>query len=83
MVPESPNAKYDHIYAIIRLERDVITGELLDRNLVTIKKLVRSRENAEQEVDRLNKLNSDKGCDYYFQITRLEREPKEQIEKSN
>ena len=83
MVPEIPNAKYDHIYAIIRLERDVITGGLLDRNLVTIKKLVRSREIAEQEVDRLNKLNSDKGCDYYFQITRLEREPKEQIEKSN
>ncbi|MBY0325266.1 MAG: hypothetical protein K2Q30_00010 [Gemmataceae bacterium] len=72
MAQESPNAKYDHIYAIIRLDRDVISGGIIDRNQVMVKKVVLSKEKAEQEVDRLNRLNSDKGCEYYYQITRLE-----------
>ena len=83
MTQESPNAKYDHIYAIIRLDRDVISGGIIDRNQVMVKKVVLSKEKAEQEVDRLNRLNSDKGCEYYYQITRLEREPKEQGEETN
>jgi hypothetical protein len=72
MAQESPNAKYDHIYAIIRLDRDVISGGIIDRNQVMVKKVVLSKEKAEQEVDRLNRLKSDKGCEYYYQITRLE-----------
>jgi len=83
MAQESPNAKYDHIYAIIRLDRDVISGGIIDRNQVMVKKVVLSKEKAEQEVDRLNRLNTDKGCEYYYQITRLEREPKEQGEETN
>jgi hypothetical protein len=82
MVTESPNAKYDHVYAIIRLDRDAVTGGIPDRNLVMVKKVVRSKEVAEQEVERLNRLNADKGCEYYYQITRLEREPKEQNEQA-
>ncbi len=82
MVTESPNAKYDHVYAIIRLDRDAVTGRIPDRNLVMVKKVVRSKEVAEQEVERLNRLNADKGCEYYYQITRLEREPKEQNEQA-
>lgn len=73
MVQDAPNAKYDHAYAIIRLDRDAIKGEL---SLVTVKKIVWSKEKAEQEVARLNRINSDKGCEYYHQITRLERKPK-------
>jgi len=83
MAQESPNAKYDHIYAIIRLDKDVISGGIIDRNQVMVKKVVLSKEKAEQEVDRLNRLNTDKGCEYYYQITRLEREPKEQGEETN
>ena len=83
MAQESPNAKYDHIYAIIRLDRDVISGGIIDRNQVMVKKVVLSKEKAEQEVDRFNRLNTDKGCEYYYQITRLEREPKEQGEETN
>jgi hypothetical protein len=82
MVTESPNAKYDHVYAIIRLDRDAATGGIPDRNLIMVKKVVRSKEVAEQEVARLNRLNADKGCEYYYQITRLEREPKEQNEQA-
>ena len=81
MVTESPNAKYDHVYAIIRLDRDAVTGGIPDRNLVMVKKVVRSKEVAEQEVERLNRLNTDKGCEYYYQITRLERATKEQNEQ--
>jgi hypothetical protein len=82
MITESPNAKYDHVYAIIRLDRDAVTDGLSDRNLVMVKKVVRSKEVAEQEVKRLNRLNADKGCEYYYQITRLERETKDQNEQT-
>ena len=73
MGTEAPNAKYDHVYAIIRLD-EFLSGTAPDRNLVTVKKVVRSREEAEREVHRLNQLNADKGCQYFYQITRLERE---------
>jgi hypothetical protein len=74
MGTEAPNAKYDHVYAIIRLD-EFLAGAAPDKNLVTVKKVVRSQEEAEREVHRLNKLNADKGCQYFYQITRLEREP--------
>jgi hypothetical protein len=74
MGTEASNAKYDHVYAIIRLD-EFLSGAAPDRNLITVKKVVRSQEEAEREVHRLNKLNADKGCQYFYQITRLEREP--------
>jgi hypothetical protein len=70
---DSPNAQYDHVYAIIRLDKGPWRDALPDKDMISVKKVVRSREVAEQEVDRLNRLNSDKGCVYYWQITRLER----------
>jgi hypothetical protein len=75
--PERPNANYDHVYAIIRLDKEVAAYDLSNKNWVVVKKVVRSKEVAEQEVNRLNRLNSDKGCEYFYQITRLEREPHE------
>jgi hypothetical protein len=75
MGTEAPNAKYDHVYAIIRLDWPALSGVAPDKNLITVKKVVRSQEEAEREVHRLNKLNADKGCQYFYQITRLERTP--------
>src|SRR5947209_12503057 len=69
----SPNASFDHGYAIIRLEIDWPKDADIDPHIVTVKKVVRSQEAAEREVERLNKLNAGKGCLYFWEITRLER----------
>jgi hypothetical protein len=74
MATESPNVKYDHVYAIIRLDQGPTPCASLDKNLITITKVLRSKEEAEREVRRLNALNADKGCEYYCLATRLERQ---------
>ncbi len=38
---------------------------------VTVKEIVTTREAAEAEVERLNKLNGEKGCRYFWQQTRF------------
>ena len=40
-------------------------------NSFSVVKVFYSRMTAEQEVDRLNKINSEKGCRYVLQATRL------------
>ena len=67
-----PNKKYGHLYAIIRHD----TFSLAPINLqVTVKKVVSDPLYAAREVERLNELNSEKGCYYFFQITRFEGVP--------
>jgi hypothetical protein len=39
--------------------------------IVTVKEIVTTREAAEAEVERLNKLNAEKGCRYFWQQTRF------------
>jgi hypothetical protein len=73
MSADAPNIKYDHVYAIVRIDKQTFSGSVPDKNFIVIKKVVRSREEAEQEVQRLNNLNAGKGCEYFYQITRLER----------
>jgi hypothetical protein len=75
MYDPSPNAKYDHVFAIVRLDLGDAEPRRLDRKWITIKEIVPSMEAAEKEVLRLNKLNADKNCIYYWEITRLVREP--------
>jgi len=60
-----PNPKYDHAFAIVRLDHTDSTLE------VTVKKIVWDADIAEKEVVRLNKIN--KNCLYFYQITRVER----------
>ena len=68
-----PNLHYDHVYAIVRIDGDVSLEDIaLAEHLITVKKIVRSYERATSEVERLNKLNADKGCVYFLQMTRLE-----------
>ena len=59
---------YKQVYAIIRYE-----GNFKELQIsITVTKLVWSQERAKSEVERLNKLNADKGCTYFWQVTRLE-----------
>jgi hypothetical protein len=40
---------------------------------VSVKKVVLEEGRAKEEVDRLNTLNSEKGCRYYFEVARMDR----------
>jgi hypothetical protein len=67
-----PNLKYDHAFAIVRVDGNIDNREE-PSNLIVVKKVVWSEEAAESEVARLNRLNADKGCVYFWTITRVER----------
>lgn len=56
-----------HVYAIIRFDRLSKNPELS----ITVKEVVATPEIAESEVKRLNELNADKDCTYFWQTTRL------------
>lgn len=55
------------VYAIIRIDN---FGSGI-KEKVTVKSIVFDIEVAEKEVVRLNKINKDKDCEYYWQTTRL------------
>jgi hypothetical protein len=55
-------------FAIIRIDLDVRNDE--DR--ITVKSVVRTLEVAISEVERLNRVNADKSCLYFWQYTRVE-----------
>jgi hypothetical protein len=56
----------EHVYAIVRFDRS-----LEQQNSFTVKEIVRTEEDAESEVKRLNEVNADKDCTYFWQTTRL------------
>lgn len=68
-----PNTKFDHVYAIVRVDAVDSSECLRLPDTITVKKIMKSKEAAEQEVLRLNAVNSSKGCVYFTQLTRLER----------
>lgn len=57
-------------YAIIRLDLDPVYE---DEDRYVVKRVVWSIEEATAEVDRLNHLNADKNCRYFWQHTRVDR----------
>jgi hypothetical protein len=63
----TPHSKYRHVFAIIRWDPDMAAVE----HQVTVTKIVQTEQIAEAEVQRLNALNSAKGCRYFAQLTRL------------
>src|ERR1700730_5043939 len=54
------------VYAVLRLESDSADPELA----VAIKEVVPPLQQAEAEVERLNRLNADKNCRYVWRATR-------------
>ena len=66
--------KAENVYAVLRL--DFPTGERPDGLInVTVKEIVWTVEDAQKEVDRLNQLNAEKSCRYFWQTTRLKEDP--------
>jgi hypothetical protein len=65
---DKPHAKYPHVYAILRID----SYEGLE-NRATVVKVMAGRDQAEQEAERLRKVNKGKQCSYEVQITRFVR----------
>jgi hypothetical protein len=72
VVQFSPNARYDHVFAIIRVDVSCDVEPDYEQS-ITVKKIVRSQEEAEAEVARLNRLRKSERSKYFWQITRMER----------
>lgn len=68
-----PAAKFEHVYAIVRCD-EFLRPEVALSNRITIKKIVWTEAEARSEVARLNQLNATKGCVYFWQTTRLQRQ---------
>ena len=58
-------------YAIVRLD-DFQDATVAPENRITVKKIVWEEGTAQAEVERLNELNGDKGCRYFWQATRVD-----------
>jgi len=72
----------EEVYAVLRYETDCESDTSIE-NRITVKGIVRSIEMAEAEVTRLNQLNAEKGCHYFYQYSRLfSEEPSHQGKKS-
>ena len=68
-----PNLKYDHVFVIIRVDTFQDIGADPE-TAVTATRAFPTKEAAEAEVQRLDRLNEDKGCVYFWLVARLERE---------
>jgi hypothetical protein len=66
---ETSHSKFQHVYAIVRFDFPVNQDD--PENSVAGVKVVPSKELAEREISRLNKLNARKSCRYELQTTRL------------
>jgi hypothetical protein len=67
--PDQPHAKYPHVYAIVRFDQYVSLVNL--EHCATVVKVLPTRDLAEQETERLRRLNKGKGCTYVVQTTRF------------
>jgi hypothetical protein len=66
-----PNPRYQHAFAIIRID-EYSDPETPIEHRITVKKIVLDAEDAEREVERLNRLRAGKRGRYFSQITRIE-----------
>jgi hypothetical protein len=66
---DKPNARYRHLYAVLRLDLPIDTE--YPENSITVVKVFMAKTQATQEVARLNKLKFGGGSRYHLQITRL------------
>lgn len=57
-------------FAIVRIDEFQDESVAME-NRVTVKQIVWSESEARAEVDRLNRLNAQKGCRYFWQTTRV------------
>lgn len=60
---------YDPCFAIVRVDEFALKESTIEL-AIAVKAIVWSVEEAEREVARLNKLNAEKGCRYFWRTTR-------------
>jgi hypothetical protein len=65
--------RFDHVYAIVRVDGFYSGLDVPPDHCITVKKIVLDADTAEAEVKRLNVLNAGKNCHYFFQLTRVEK----------
>ncbi len=62
--PDRPHPKYQHVYPIVRIDLPLDERNAIDN--VTVVKVLTSQEGAEIEASRLNRINADKSCTYFY-----------------
>jgi hypothetical protein len=67
--PDRPHAKCEHVYPIVRI--DLPLDERTLTHKVTVVKVLTSQGAADTEASRLNQLNGDKHCVYFYCTSRL------------
>jgi hypothetical protein len=68
------NTKLEHVFVIFRFDTPMAAEFGMDPEHVAVKKVVRSEEIANREVERLNRLNGSKGSVYFWRSARLDRD---------
>jgi hypothetical protein len=58
-------------FAIVRVDK-FQESTVAPENKITVKKIVWDENIARSEVDRLNAINKEKNCSYFWQVTRVE-----------
>jgi len=64
-MPRKPRGEKIQVFAVIRIDRDRLTEDA-----VTVTEILPTREQAAEEVERLNTLNEPRGARYFWQTTR-------------
>lgn len=67
--PNQPHSKHKHVYPVVRIDTPFDTLHPTDS--VRVVKVLTSETDAETEVSRLNRINADKTCLYFYCISRL------------
>ena len=70
MSQQQKHSRYQHVFVVLRADAYDEDGHVSEH--VTVKKVVASEEQARREVERLNAINSDKACRYYFEIAQFD-----------
>ena len=65
------------VYAVVRVDDSQSTEDA-----ITVKEILPTMEEAAQEAERLNALNSDKGARYFWQATRYFPEGRKETNQS-
>ena len=59
---------HQQVYAVVRLD---FYGTASPEHSIAVKEIAHSLDLAQAEVERLNRINADKQCTYFWQATRL------------
>jgi len=67
--PNRPHSKYQPVYPILRI--NIPFDERHPTDTATVVEVLTSQESAKAEVARLNRVNAEKSCTYFYCTCRL------------